>query len=316
MFKIGYRTIKTAVGSGLSIFISQLLGLNFYISAGILTILCIKPTKKASFYSAWQRFSACILGLVFASAFFEILGYHPVTIIILLLVFIPIIVRLKAKEGVITSSVIILHVYTIEQVTWRFVWNEVAVIVIGIGVALLLNSYMPSLENELKKYREKIDENFSTILKEFAVFLKDSRSVWDGKEIIETTAILKEAKLLALKDIENHLLREADSYYTYFRMREKQFEILERLMPTISSLDETYDQGKQIGDFLERLSQRVSPKNTSHLFLDELKAMQKSFRESPLPKDRKEFEIRSALLHFSNEMETYLQLKRELKDSL
>jgi uncharacterized membrane protein YgaE (UPF0421/DUF939 family) len=314
MLKIGHRTLKTAIGCALSISIAEFWALDFYISAGIITILCIKPTKKASLYSAWQRFIACILAMGFAVVFFGILGTHPWTIGILLLFFIPVIVKLHAKEGVVTSSVIILHFYTLDHFTWAFIWNEIAVIVIGIGIALLLNSYMPSLEREIEKYREKIDENFSIILKEFAVFLRESHSDWDGKEIIETADLLKRAKLLALKDIENHFLREADSYYTYLKMRDKQFDILERLMPTISSFDETYKQGTQIGEFLDRLSRKVSPENTANLFLDELEAMRQTFRKAPLPKDRKEFEIRSALLHFTNEMELYLQLKERLRN--
>ncbi|MBM7646395.1 uncharacterized membrane protein YgaE (UPF0421/DUF939 family) [Scopulibacillus daqui] len=313
MFNIGYRTIKTAIGAGIAIGIAQFLGLNFYISAGIITILCIKPTKKASLYSAWQRFIACLLAMLFAVAFFHILGYHPWTITLVLLLFIPSLVKLKAQDAVGTSSVIILQLYSLEQTSWAIIWNQFQVIVIGIGVALLINWYMPSMERRIKQYRKRIEENFSIILKEFAVYLRKGDSDWAGKEIIETGDILKEAKMLSLKDIENHPFREKDSYYTYFKMREEQFEILERLMPMIASLDKTYKQGEHIADFLERLSQKVSPQNTANLFLEDLRAMRAEFRESPLPKDRKEFEIRSALAHFVNEMEKYLELKSNLQ---
>ncbi|MFC7394369.1 aromatic acid exporter family protein [Scopulibacillus cellulosilyticus] len=313
MFSVGYRTIKTAIGAGIAIGIAQLLGLNFYISAGIITILCIKPTKKASLYSAWQRFIACLLAMVFAVIFFHILGYHPWTIMLVLILFIPSLVKLKAQDAVGTSSVIILQLYSLEKTTIGIIWNQFQVIVIGIGVALLINWYMPSVESKIIKYRKKIEDNFSIILKEFAVYLRKGDSDWAGKEIIETGDILKEAKLLSLKDIENHPFREKDSYYAYFIMREEQFEILERLMPKIASLDKTYKQGELIADFLERLSQKVSPKNTADVFLDDLEAMRAEFRESPLPKDRTEFEIRSALAHFVNEMESYLELKSQLK---
>ncbi|HET7629616.1 MAG TPA: aromatic acid exporter family protein [Bacillales bacterium] len=310
--KIGYRTIKTAMGCGISIGLAEWLHLDYYLSAGILTILCIKSTKKASLKSAFERFIACITGMVFASVFFQLFPSHPLTVTLLLLTFIPAVVKLKAREGVVTSSVILLHFYTIDKLTWAFLGNQLAVIIIGIGVALLLNSYMPSLEREIGKYREKIDENFSIILREFAVFLQNKTSVWDGRQIIETGDLLKEAKILAVKEIDNHLIREKDSYYTYFKMRDEQFQILERLMPILTSLDDTNEQGKAIADFLERLSEKVSPKNTAHVFLQELRTMRKKFRESPLPKDRIEFETRSALLHFTNEMERYLEIKAGL----
>lgn len=45
-YRIGYRTIKTAVGTSISIMIAQMLQLDNFVSAGILTILCIKSQRK------------------------------------------------------------------------------------------------------------------------------------------------------------------------------------------------------------------------------------------------------------------------------
>ena len=49
-FRIGYRTIKTAVGTAISILIAQQLGLDNFASAGILTILCIQGYEKKIAY--------------------------------------------------------------------------------------------------------------------------------------------------------------------------------------------------------------------------------------------------------------------------
>lgn len=56
MFKIGYRTVKTALGTGAAVFIAQLLGLEFYSSAGILVILCVQNTKRKSVQVSLHRF--------------------------------------------------------------------------------------------------------------------------------------------------------------------------------------------------------------------------------------------------------------------
>ncbi|HET7657418.1 MAG TPA: aromatic acid exporter family protein [Bacillales bacterium] len=315
MLKIGYRTLKTAIGCGISIEMAQLLHLHFYTTAGIITVLSIKGTKRASLQSAFQRFISCLLGITLAAIVFKLFPHQPIIVAALLLLFIPLVVKMKAREGVVTSSVMVVQFFSVKHITWNFIGEEIAVIVIGLGVALLLNAYMPSLEKEIVKYRLQIEKNFSVILKEFASFLREGQSDWGGHEILETEALLKEAGFLALKDEENRILREKDNYDSYFKMRGQQLEILERLMPVLSTLDETYVEGKQIGDFLERLSQKVSPKNTADFFLEELHKMRKSFRESALPKDWREFENRSALLHFTNEMERYLLLKSRLGKS-
>ncbi|MGB6409277.1 MAG: aromatic acid exporter family protein, partial [Planococcus donghaensis] len=60
-FSIGYRTMKTALGVAIAIYLAQLLQLDYYVSAGILTILCIQPTKKKSIRAAFSRFIASLI---------------------------------------------------------------------------------------------------------------------------------------------------------------------------------------------------------------------------------------------------------------
>ena len=110
-YKIGYRTIKTALGTAISILIAQQLGLDNFASAGILTILCIKVTKRKSLRASWDRFLACVLAMLFSSIFFEVIGYHPIVIGVMLLFFIPTVVMFRANDGIVTSSVIVLHIY-------------------------------------------------------------------------------------------------------------------------------------------------------------------------------------------------------------
>ena len=57
---VGYRTLKTAVGAALAIFISQLLGLSYAANSGIIVILSIQNTKQKSRDMAKQRFIATL----------------------------------------------------------------------------------------------------------------------------------------------------------------------------------------------------------------------------------------------------------------
>lgn len=312
-FKIGYRTLKTAVGAPLAIFLAQLLGLNNFVSAGIITVLCIQVTKKKSLKSAWARFFACVTGMVFSSLFFEIIGYHPIVIGILLLFFIPTMVLCKTTEGIVTSTVIILHLYAAGQINWGIIQNEFLLIITGIGVALLMNLYMPSLENDLILYRDKIEENFAVIFENIVAFLREGDMNWDGKEITETASLLEKAKGLALRNVENQLLRNEDLYYIYFKMREKQFEIIERVLPTFAMMTTNVEQAKLIADFIEELKNNIHSGNTANKFLKKLQNMRKKMEETPLPKTREEFETRASLYHFLFEMEQYLIIKSQFK---
>lgn len=313
MFKIGYRTLKTAIGVSVAIALAQAFDLTFYASAGIITILCIQKTRRQSLRISWQRFLACSIGILYGAIFFESFGYHPLTIALLLLAFIPTVVYLKAQEGIATSSVIILHLYILREVSTSIIINEFGIIIIGVGIALLMNVYMPSVEKKLKKIQLDIEKNFKEIFLQFAIFLKEGESNWDGKEITETATLLSEGKGIALQNIENHLLRYEDNYYHYFKMREKQFEIIERVMLLISSLDQTVLQGRKIATFLEELSKGVIPEKSPIDFLQKLNELQEEFKEMDLPINRQEFEIRSSLYSFVKEIEQYLIIKRHFR---
>lgn len=312
-YRIGYRTIKTAVGTSISIMIAQMLQLDNFVSAGILTILCIKVTKKKSLRASWDRFFACLLAMAFSSLFFEGIAYHPLVIGLLLLFFIPAAVMAKASDGIVTSSVIILHIYSAGEVSKDLLLNELGIIIVGIGVALIANLYMPSLESKLKEYRLEIEENFKIIFDEIVRYLRTHESSWDGREITETMELIDEAKALAFRDVENRFRRDENLYYHYFKMREKQFEIIERVLPSVTSIALPVEQGEMIADFIEELSEHIHPGNTALLFLEKLYRMKVSFENMELPKTREEFEARAALLHFVKEMEQYLIIKSSFK---
>jgi uncharacterized membrane protein YgaE (UPF0421/DUF939 family) len=313
MFRIGYRTIKTAIGTTVSISMAQYLGLDNFVSAGIITLLCIQVTKKKSLSVAWARFIACLLAILFSFLFFEGIGYHPLSISLLLFFFIPTTVMLKVTEGIATSSVIFLHFYAAKQFTLQFVLNELSLIVVGIGVALLVNMYMPSVEKQLKEYQQAIEDLFRIIFKEIVKYLRTNESDWDGKELMFAADVLQEAKTLALRNVENRILRNEDYYYRYFRMREKQFEIIERLLPLVTSITYTVEQRNMVADFMDELSDAIHPGNTANKFIKQLRELKKRAEEMELPKTREEFEERAALLHFVKEMEQYLIIKSQFK---
>jgi uncharacterized membrane protein YgaE (UPF0421/DUF939 family) len=313
MFKIGYRTIKTALGATLAIIIAQMLNLEYFSAAGIIAILCIQVTKKKSVYASWHRFLACLIAMAYASLLFQFIAFHPLIIGLILLIFIPTAVALKINEGIVTSSVIIMHLYGSGNITFSLLINETILIAVGVGVALIMNLYMPSVDDKLLAYQESIETNFSAILMGIVRYLRDNDHTWDGKEITETANLLNQAKSLAFRDVENHFLREEDLYYHYFKMREKQFEIIERILPLVTNIPLVVKQSGIVADFIEDLAENVHPQNTAILYLRKLEEMEIHFRGMPLPQTREEFESRAALLQLMKEMERYLLLKHSFK---
>lgn len=312
-FSIGYRTLKTALGASVAIAVAQFFDLQFFTAAGILTILCIQPTKRKSVHAVYTRVVSTFIGMIYAFIFFEIFGYSPLVLGIVLLLFIPTIVSIGVIEGFISSSVIMMHIYSTSNFTVDLFLNELALMAVGFGMGLIVNMYMLDIGHGLFQHKEKVESLFKKILDEIANYLRNGDSLWDGKELIEAERVLNAAKALAFKDVENHLSRKENTYYMYFDMREKQLEIIERVLPKITTLPVMTEQAPLVATFIEDLSEHVHSGNTASHFLEKLDQVKEEFAKMPLPNDHETFLAMAALYQFIEEMDEYLVIKQSFK---
>lgn len=313
MIGMGSRTIKTAIGASLAIWLTTgLLKLEFAAFAAIIVMMCIERTKKQTVETILDKFFACLLSLFLSGITFEVFGYNPVVFGLFILFFVPVLVKLKIQGGFITSMVIVTHLYTLKEFGFSIILNELLIIIIGVGIAFIINSIMPSFKKEIETYKDKIEDKFSKILYEFAAYLRSPDRVWDGKEVLEAEDLIKKAKEVAIRDIENHLIKNKKHDYFYLEMREDQFNILKRMLPVVSSLGVSLKQSEYFADFLEFLSENVSEKNITHISLKKLDECWDLIKKTDLPKTREEFETRANLFYLMNEIETYLRIKKKL----
>lgn len=315
MIGMGYRTIKTAVGAGLAIWIASLLDLEFATFAAIIVIMCIEKTKKKTLLTIKDKFFASLLSLILGGVFFEVLGYYPIVFSLFILLFVPILVRAHIQGGFVTSMVVVLHVYTVKDANWAMFLNELYIILIGMGIALLVNSFMPNFKRDIEIFKKEIEQKFEILLFELSAHLRDNMRSWDGKEILEVEDLINQSKSIAIQDVENHLLRKQNIDYYYLEMREDQLELLKHMMKIVaifssSSLD--VKQKEMFAEFLENLSRNVHSGDTTDISLNELEKLNALISKMELPKTREEFEVRANLFYLIFEMKNYLNIKKKL----
>ena len=149
--KLGMRTIKTAVGATLAIIIAQSFGLKYALSAGIITVLSVQNTKRKSVEIALLRLNSTLLALGISCLLFFLLGFNPIAFGIYLLIFIPLAVEFKLSDGIVVSSVLVTHLLGEGYINLALLWNELMLMFIGAGIAILFNLYMPNMIEQIKK---------------------------------------------------------------------------------------------------------------------------------------------------------------------
>lgn len=312
-FTIGYQTIKSAVGAAISIWIASSFHLQFFSSAGILTILCIQDSKKKSLQAVYSRLVASTFALIYSTIFFEVFGYYPIVLGCMLLFLIPTLVSFNVASGFVSSVVIILHIFASGQISLDLLKNELFLMLIGYGTGLAVNFYMGDSTKKLNEYLEELEDLYRSIFSEIVKYLRNGDISWDGNEIIKAHDIILKAKALSLRDVENHLIFKTNDYYYYFKMREKQLEIIERVLPKITALPVMVQQTKIVADFLEQLGEHVHPGNTAEIFREKLNVVKDEFSKMPLPETHEKFIAMASLYQFIEEMDQYLIIKQSFK---
>jgi uncharacterized membrane protein YgaE (UPF0421/DUF939 family) len=315
--RIGPRIIKTAVAATGAIWIAEMLSLTFAVSAGILAVLGVQVTRKRTIENVITRIFACIVGLLFAFIFFGLFGFYPGVIGLLFVVLLAVLAKIKLHEGIVTSIVVMLHVYSAGELSMGLLWNEIMLIMIGLGMSLLVNlSYMPSVKKEVDELKSSIDGLFSDIFNHYGNHLTQSDYLWDGKEIILLEEKLIKGKELALRTMENVWVRQEDEFYRFIRMREKQFDWVKRMMVLISRIHRPLEQSYLLAPLFYALSEQVKAQYYSGRILHEWEQMRDRVEQMELPKTREEFEIRASLYHLLRELEQYITIAKQEKPSI
>lgn len=314
---IGYRTLKTAVGATFAMIIADVLGLKYSVAAGIITILSIQNTKRKSFHVAVQRVIACLLALVISSILFAILGHNAVVFGVFLLIFIPLAVKFNLQEGIVVNSVLATHILVEKYVGVDLILNEILLMVVGAGVALLFNLYMPSIEREIGEDQIYIEEKMKEILIHMSIALRElSVSLKEDKLFNGLGNRLLKAKKRAYINLNNYFLLDVSYYVAYMEMRIQQFETLKRMREHFNKFFMTYEQTEMISDFTRKVGESLHEKNTGHELLLDLEALKENFRNMDLPRTREEFENRALLFQFLNDIEQFITIKNEFKREL
>lgn len=309
-YKIGFRTIKTAVGMTLGVIISKLLGLDNYASSAILVVLCIKHTKVHSLQAIVSRLISCFLVLILGSIIFSVLGQSPLVLGIIVLLFIPLTVVLNAQEGVITSCVILLHVFNAKVIDMHLIINETLLLLIGLGIAFIMNLMMPSLDKQLTDYQEEIEQRISQVFDKYSYICEH----YDETLNITFDALrlnIKKAKSIAFRDVKNHFVRNENSYYHYFDMREEQVELLIRMQPLVESISHDDPLLKDLSRLFKEIGNNVNSNDYTALRLHNLYELRLKLDELPLPETHKALNSRASIIQILNELEEYLIIKSQ-----
>lgn len=307
--KIGLRTIKTVIASVLAILMATQLHLLYATAAGIIAILSVGNTKKTSLKSGLGRVLSLGLAIILSFICFTTLGFHTWAFGVFLLVFIPLSVRFNLADAIVVNSVLITHFLVEKSFSWQMILNETLLMTIGVGLALLLNLYMPDNEKQLKEDIKAIEEDFRTIIFAMAAHLNLEKMAPLDDACLDLRSKLRAALNQAHIHQKNQWISEEDYYSEYFSMRLAQLRILRDMVNLLIEIDIDGLFVDELRKVLISTAENFAEENDGKLILWQIEAVYQNYRQKPLPQTREEFENRALLFQFLQSFRSFVEIK-------
>ncbi|WP_106460472.1 aromatic acid exporter family protein [Anaerococcus sp. Marseille-P3915] len=303
-------TIKTAIAATLSLLVAQALGLRFSSSAGIITILDIFETRKATIKGGLKRSLSATIALVLGILVFEIFDYKTWAFGLYLLLFVPISFLLKIELGLGPSSVVVTHLLSYGEVNSSIIFNELGLILIGTGFAMLTNLYAPESQDELKKWIEDIDGDIKDILIFFGDTLVNNLDVkiYEGK-IKKLEDDINKALDLAIIENDNRI-ENSKNLMIGLSHREREMDLLMEMYDDLKSIPKEFADGKLISDLMIDTANNLSDNGDIIKVKKRIEFLQEHFHMMELPETHEDFIIQSSIFQVFRSLNQFIDISK------
>lgn len=311
MKKILINTLKITLAAVCAILVAQALHLQFAVSAGIVAILSVQPTKKETLRTALSRFLAFGVALAISALLFNFIGFTVPVFFIYLALFIFICQWRKWISSMAMDSVLISHFLTLGKTSPSEILNEVLLFVIGVGFGILVNLFLHKKTSYIEELKNQTDDKIKLILHRMSQrILNPDFADYDGSCFEVLNESLFTAKKQALKNFNNQFTSRDTFDTRYIEMRENQTKVLHEMFKCVRQIKTVPSTARLVSGFLEKVSVEYHKDNDVLSLLSELSEIRVKMKTVPLPQNRDEFEDRANLFTLLERLQEFLEIKR------
>ena len=332
------KAMKVAIGSTLAIIIAGAIGLEYAVSAGIITLLTLQDTKKETLSVAIRRMVAFVIAALIAYFVLSLFSFSIWSFGIFLFLFVVICLQFGLQDAIAMNAVLATHYLLERSVSQNLILNEAILMLIGAGIGIVLNLYIPGNVMQIRKEQGKIQFCLKAVLYQMAGELRDEKQGSPReeqeipREVQELQQKYKEQSRMekfeelkraierglqhAYQNRQNTFFQETEYFVRFMKMREEQYYVLYEIFEKINTLQSKTKQSLEVADFIEQIAESLSESQNSKVLLINEENLMHKFKEAPLPATRDEFETRAVLYVILVNFRLFLKMKKRFVDSL
>lgn len=305
-------SLKVIIAAIFAIFLAALLKLDFSVSAGIIAILSVQPSKRETIHTALSRLYGFLSSLLIGIVCFNVFGFTLTSFCIYLAIFIFICQIFKWYSSMAMCSVLISHFITFGNTSFSSILNGVLLFLIGVGCGILVNLHLHKNTEEVERLKNEMDDKIVYALRRMSLrIIDDKLPNYNGSCFISLDKSLSKAKEIARINYQNQLTTKQNWDECYIKMREEQIHVLEEMYKRCRNIKTKPITAKRISVFLEKISNEYKRENDCISLLGEFTEIWEDMKKNPLPITREEFEDRAELYTLLEYIEEFLQIKNK-----
>lgn len=311
-YRVILNTIKIVLASVAAILLAEFFHLQYAVSAGIIAILSVQPTKKETVRTAFFRFLAFLCALLISFVSFRIFGFNVWAFAVYLFLFIFICLTFGWNNAMAMDSVLISHFLSEGRMDLAMTGNETLLFLIGVGAGILVNLHLHKDMRQMEELRGAIDNQIKSILFRMSErIINGESSDYNGACFDVLSEYLAKARQMAEQNFENQFSGGDLFDMEYVRMRREQYGCLFEMYKNVRTIQTTPAQARIISAFLRQISEEYHKENTVDSLLEQFYEIDEGMRTQPLPAERGEFEDRAMLYSLLRHLEEFLMIKKE-----
>lgn len=311
------NSVKISLAVITAVMLATLLHLEFAISAGIVAILTIQPTKRETIQTAWSRLVAFFVALCIGFFCFGVLGFTLQGFLVYMTCYIFICYFFAWNHAIAMNSVLVSHFVSLGAMTISTVTNEVLIFVVGVGTGIVANLHLHKKVDYMEELKVAADEQIVKILYRMSerIVSKDvSDYNGDCFKILEKR--IREAKDLAEENYKNQLGNRDFFDMEYIAMREQQYMVLYEMYKDVRKLESKPVTAEKIATFFSDMAGVFGRNNDGKALMAQFEEMNQYMKAQELPANRQEFEDRARLFNLMRKIEEFVYIKMEFYENI
>lgn len=307
-----FNSVKVIVAALSAITLADVLKLHYSISAGIVAILTIQPTKKETIETAGNRFVAFLVSLCIACSCYSVLGFRLSGFFAYLAVYIFVCHILHWYYAMTMNAVLISHFVNYGVMNTETIINEVCIFIIGVGTGILANLHLRKKVDTIETLKQEADKQIIEILHRMADCMVDVECQPDDMTcFIELKKQIRRAKNLAEENYLNQFNKNDRYDIEYIMMRDRQCQVLYEMYKNVCQLNDRPESARVIACFMKRLATEFHRDNDGVLLMEQFRELDVYMKKTSLPIERQEFENRARLFVAMRNIEELIQIKMD-----